>query len=144
MPVFWLGLMLAYIFALLLKDTPFWLPPSGRLTAGLSAVPFYQAIRLDRSAKAPACSSVLEFFSNMYIFNSILTGNWTVLWDTIKHLILPSMALGTIPMAIIARMTRSSLLEVLGLEYIRRPRAKGVPDRTVVVRHALRNACCRW
>ena len=84
--------------------------------------------------------NALEFFSNLYIFNSILTRNWPVLWDTIKHLILPSLALGTIPMAIIARMTRSSLLEVLGREYIRSARAKGLPYRTVVARHALRNA----
>ena len=139
MPVFWLGLMLAYIFALLLQGTPFWLPPSGRLTSGLSAVPFYQAFGW-QIEQGTALFNTLEFFSNLYIFNSILTRNWPVLWDTIKHLILPSLALGTIPTAIIARMTRSSLLEVLGREYIRAARAKGLPYRTVVARHALRNA----
>ncbi|OGO11131.1 MAG: peptide ABC transporter permease [Chloroflexi bacterium RBG_13_68_17] len=139
MPVFWLGLMLAYIFALLLQGTPFWLPPSGRVTAGLSAIPFYQAFGWQVES-GTGLFNALEFFSNLYIFNSILTRNWPVLWDTIKHLILPSLALGTIPMAIIARMTRSSLLEVLGREYIRSARAKGLPYRTVVARHALRNA----
>jgi ABC-type dipeptide/oligopeptide/nickel transport system permease component len=83
---------------------------------------------------------ILEFFSNFYIFNSIITGNWRVLGDALKHLILPSVALSTIPGAIIARMTRSSLLEVLGREYIRAARAKGVPYRKVVLNHALRNA----
>jgi ABC-type dipeptide/oligopeptide/nickel transport system permease component len=139
MPVFWLGLMLAYVFALLLKDTPFWLPPSGRLTAGLSTIPFYEAFGW-QIAKDTAQYKFAEFFANLYIFNSILTGDWKVLVDTIKHLILPAVALSTIPMAIIARMTRSSLLEVLGREYIRAAKAKGVPERTVIARHALRNA----
>jgi len=139
MPVFWLGLMLAYVFALLLQGTPLWLPPSGRLTAGLSAVPFYQAFGW-QVEPGTGTFNTLEFFSNLYVFNSILTRNWPVLWDTIKHLILPSLALATIPMAVIARMTRSSLLEVLGREYIRSARAKGLPYGTVVARHALRNA----
>jgi peptide/nickel transport system permease protein len=139
MPVFWLGLMLAYVFALLLKDTPFWLPPSGRLTAGISTIPFYEAFGW-QIAKDTAQYKFAEFFANLYIFNSILTGDWKVMGDTIKHLILPATALSTIPMAIIARMTRSSLLEVLGREYIRAARAKGVPERTVIARHALRNA----
>jgi len=139
MPVFWLGLMLAYVFALLLKDTPFWLPPSGRLTAGISTIPFYEAFGW-QIAKDTAQYKFAEFFANLYIFNSILTGDWKVMGDTIKHLILPATALSTIPMAIIARMTRSSLLEVLGREYIRAARAKGVPERAVIARHALRNA----
>src|SRR3990170_3313315 len=60
--------------------------------------------------------------------------------DAIKHLILPTIALGTIPLAIIARMTRSSLLDVLGLDYTRTARAKGLKERLVVFRHAMRNA----
>jgi ABC-type dipeptide/oligopeptide/nickel transport system permease component len=82
----------------------------------------------------------LEFFANLYIFNSIITSQWEVLGDTLKHLILPAVALSTIPASIIARITRSSLLEVLGLEYIRAARAKGMPQRTVVLKHAMRNA----
>jgi peptide/nickel transport system permease protein len=76
----------------------------------------------------------------MYILNSLLTFEWEILWDAVKHLILPAMALSTIPMAIIARMTRSSMLEVLGLEYVRTARAKGLPRRKVIMKHAFRNA----
>jgi len=139
MPVFWLGLMLAYFFALVLKDTPFWLPPSGRLTAGISAVPFYEVYGWGVDPET-GTFKLLNFFSNLYIFNSIITADWKVLGDALKHLILPSLALSTIPMAVIARMTRSSLLEVLGREYIRAAKAKGVPYRTVIMKHALRNA----
>jgi peptide/nickel transport system permease protein len=139
MPVFWLGLMLAYFFALVLKGTPFWLPPSGRLTAGINSVPFYDVYGWTL-AKDTAVYRAMNFFANLYMFNSIITGDWKVLGDVLKHLILPAAALSTIPMAIIARMTRSSLLEVLGREYIRAAKAKGVPHRTVVMRHALRNA----
>jgi peptide/nickel transport system permease protein len=143
MPVYWLGLMLAYVFALLLKDTPFWLPPSGRLTAGLVATPFYEVFEWDIEAAMAAESikfHILEFFANIYTFNSIITKNWEVLGDTLKHMILPSVALSTIPMAIIARITRSSMLEVLGEDYIRTARAKGLFERRVVFLHAFRNA----
>jgi peptide/nickel transport system permease protein len=74
------------------------------------------------------------------IFDTIATGRWNVLWDGIRHLILPAVAVGTIPMSIIARMTRSSLLEVLGLDYIRTARAKGLVASKVISRHAMRNA----
>lgn len=139
MPVFWLGLMLAYLFAIVLKDTPFWLPPSGRLSAGISAVPFFQAWGWNVQPDSTGFK-FLEFIANLYVLNSILTQNWALLWDTIKHLILPAVALSTIPMSIIARMTRSSLLETLGQDYIRTARGKGVPERLVVMRHGLKNA----
>lgn len=139
MPVFWLGLMLAYVFALVFKDTPLWLPPSGRLTAGLTATPFYEVYGWDVE-QGTTLYRFLEFFANLYIFNSIITGNWEVLKDAIRHLILPSVALATIPMAIIARMTRSSMLEVLGRDYVRVARAKGLPEWRVILVHALRNA----
>jgi len=139
MPVFWLGLMLAFFFSLLLKGTPFSLPPSGRLTAGVIAPTFAQVWGL----KVPAqgfLSAVVEFISRLNILNAILTGNWRLLGDAVKHLILPSIALGTIPMALIARMTRSSMLDVLGQDYIRTARAKGLLWNTVVLKHAFRNA----
>ncbi len=139
MPVYWLGLMLAYVFALLLKDTPFWLPPSGRLSAGLAAVPFYEVYHLASDPESLKFH-IYEFISNMYILNSLITFDWRILWDTIQHLILPAVALCTIPMSIIARMTRSSMLEVLGLDYIRTARAKGLPKPKVVFKHAFRNA----
>jgi peptide/nickel transport system permease protein len=139
MPVFWSGLMLAYIFALVLKDTPFQLPPSGRLSAGVVATPFYEVWGWNVT-EGTSLAKLLEFFGNLYIFNSIITLNWEVLTDTLRHLILPALALGTISMAIIARMTRSSMLEVLGRDYVRTARAKGLAERTVVLRHAFRNA----
>lgn len=138
MPVYWLGLMLAYAF-FLLKGTPFWLPPSGRLTAGVAPIPFYEIWGIVAEPET-AKFYFLEFFSNLYIFNSIITGDWKVLGDAIKHLILPAIALGTIPLAIIARMTCSSMLEVLKQDYIRTARAKGLQNRLVVLKHALRNA----
>jgi peptide/nickel transport system permease protein len=138
-PVFFLGLMLAYFFALVLQGTPFQLPPSGRLPAGLAVIPFYEAWgwELERGS---FWFNVARFFSNMYIFNSILASDWNVLKNAIRHLILPAVALSTIPMAIIARMTRSSLLEVLGLDYVRTARAKGLNYSKVISKHALRNA----
>lgn len=139
MPVFWLGLMLAYVFSLLLKDTPFWLPPSGRLSAGLSNDPFYEVWGwvLPESG---LWSSTLDFISRLNILNAILTANWELLKDAIKHLILPAVALGTIPMALIARMARSAMLDVLGQDYIRTARAKGLSQNRVVIKHALRNS----
>ena len=137
MPVFWLGLMLQYLFAVALKGTGVALPPSGRLTAGMTIAPLYETWGWQVSG---AGQTFLTFVSNMNIVNALLTGNWAVLGDALKHLILPAIALGTIPMAIIARMTRSSLLEVLGLDYIRTARAKGLGEGAVIMRHGLRNA----
>lgn len=139
MPVYWLGLMMAYVFAVLLKDTIFWLPPSGQLTPGLLPTPFYEAWGWEL-VKDTAAFTIADFIANLEILNSIITAQWAVLKDAIRHLILPSIALSTIPMAIIARITRSSMLDVLGREYVRAARAKGVVERKVVFKHALRNA----
>lgn len=138
MPVFWLGLMLAYVFALLLKNTPFFIPPSGRFTAGLTLVSLTKYWGMENVNGLQ--KFILNFLSNSVFFNVLFTGNWKALKDAIWHLILPSVAVGTIPLAIIARMTRSSLLEVLGLEYIRTARAKGLIERLVIAKHAMRNA----
>jgi peptide/nickel transport system permease protein len=116
MPIFWLGLMLAWFFGVMLG-----LFPTGgplRTDVGFSYEPITGLVLLD----------------------SVLSGNGELLVDRLHHLALPAVALGTIPMAIIARMTRSSMLEVLGQDYIRTARAKGVRERVVVVHHALRNA----
>jgi len=139
MPVFWLGLMLAYVFSLLLKDTPFWLPPSGRVSAGIPSAPFYQVWNL-AVPESGFLTALYEFVGRLNILNALLTLNWDLLKDAIKHLILPAVALGTIPMAIIARMTRSAMLDVLGQDYIRTARAKGLRQRVVVMKHAFRNA----
>jgi len=138
MPVFWLGLMLAYVFALLLKDTPFWLAPSGRNSPGMTIPSLVEAWHV--TSTQGVGYSILQFLSNLHLFNALVTGNWAFFWDTAKHLILPAAALCTIPMSIIARMTRSSLLEVLGQDYIRTARAKGLREAVVVSRHAMRNA----
>ena len=139
MPVYWLGLMLAYVFALLLRDTPFWLPPSGRLSAGLSLTPFYETWGWE-FANETLGYHIVEFFANLYVLNAIITRDWIALGDAIKHLILPAAAVSTIPLSIVARMTRSSMLEVFRQDYIRTARAKGLIERLVVMKHAFRNA----
>jgi peptide/nickel transport system permease protein len=113
MPVFWLGLVLILVFALYLG----WFPVSGRISIGTD----------------------LEVITNFYILDAIITRNWAALKDVLHHLVLPAVALSTIPMAIVARMTRSSMLEVLRQDYIRTARAKGLSEGKVVFKHALRN-----
>ena len=83
---------------------------------------------------------ILDFVSGMYIPAGIISGQFNVSIDAFRHLILPAIALGTIPLAIIARITRSSLLEVLGQDFVRTARAKGLKERSVILRHATRNA----
>jgi peptide/nickel transport system permease protein len=138
MPVFWLGLMLAYLFAVILKGTPVALPPSGQLNPGADYPPFYISWGLVAAGDKP--SNFLVFLSNMNLLNALLTLNGAEFVDSLRHLILPGVAVGTIPLAIIARMTRSSVLEVLGQDYVRTARAKGLSEVSVVVRHAVRNA----
>lgn len=138
MPVFVLGLLLSYTFAVLLKDTPLWLPPSGRLSAGVELPNL--AVIWGLENLSGFWTGVLNFLSRLYIFNALVTGNWTALGDATKHLLLPAIAVGTIPLAIIARMTRSSLLDILSLDYIRTAHAKGLEKRKVVLKHGMRNA----
>jgi len=114
MPVFWLGIMLMMIFGVFLR----WLPISGRIDI---MIPFTR-------------------ITGLYLLDSIITGNWAAFISSLRHLILPSLALGTIPMATIARVTRSSMLEVLKQDFIRTERAKGLPERLVIYKHAVRNA----
>ena len=114
MPIFWLGLMLIYFFGVKLGL----MPTYGRFPVDLS----------------------LKTVTGLNILDSIIAGNSQALGLALKHLAMPSIALGTIPMAIIARMTRSSMLEVLQQDYIRTAYAKGLRERTVIIRHALKNA----
>jgi peptide/nickel transport system permease protein len=139
MPVFWLGLVLAYVFALSLKGTPFWIPPSGRLTSGLVLPPLTDSFPQLLGFTGPL-GAIVTFASNTVTFNALITGNFKIFGDAVWHLILPCLAVGTIPLSIIARMTRSAMLEVLGLDYIRTARAKGLLERSVILKHALRNA----
>ncbi|MGC9001734.1 MAG: ABC transporter permease [Dictyoglomus sp.] len=114
MPIFWLGLMLIWFGSLYLG----WFPPSGRLDVDIN----------------------LNVITNFYLVDSILTGNFKAFFNSLYHLILPSIALSSVPMATIARMTRSSMLEVLNQEYILAEYAKGLPKRKIILRSALRNA----
>jgi peptide/nickel transport system permease protein len=132
-------LMLAYIFALLLKGTPLQLPPSGRLSPGVTMDPFYEVWGLN-VGESGFKFTILYFLSQLNVLNSLLILRFDLMQDAIKHLILPAIAVGTIPLAIIARMTRSSMLDVLGQDYIRAARAKGLHRNSVVLKHGLRNA----
>jgi peptide/nickel transport system permease protein len=113
-PIFFLALILKYIFAVRLG----WLPSVGRIS-----------VLID-----------LDHPTNFYVLDAILAGNWEAFVDTIKHLILPAIALGSIPLAIIARITRAAVLDVQNEDYVRTARAKGLPPITVDYRHVLRNA----
>ena len=114
MPIFWLGLVFMLIFSVNLG----WLPLSARLSIGID----------------------LKVITNFYILDSILTRNWVALRDVLWHIIMPAVTLSTIPTAIVARMTRSSMLEVLRQDYIKTAKAKGLSNFMVTFKHALRNA----
>lgn len=116
MPIFWLGLMLI----LLLAYTFPIFPSSQRLDAVLD---------LD-----------IQHRTHFYLIDTLLAGNFVAFRDAIAHLILPAITLGTVPLAIIARMTRSSLLEVLNQQYIVTAYAKGLPKWVVILKHALKNS----
>lgn len=113
-PVFFLALILKYIFAVKLG----WLPSIGRLDIMIN----------------------LEHPTNFYVLDAIITRNWPALLSVLKHLILPAIALGTIPLAIVARITRAATLDVLSEDYVRTARAKGLHNNVVNRRHILRNA----
>jgi peptide/nickel transport system permease protein len=138
MPVFWLGLMLAFLFSVVFKDTILALPPSGRLTPGANYPAFYQVWHI--ASNEDSASGLLVFFSRFNFLNALLTLNGQEFIDSVRHMILPAIAVGTIPLSIIARITRSSVLEVLNQDYVRTARAKGLHEYTVVVRHTVRNA----
>jgi len=113
-PVFFLALLLKYVFAVKLG----WLPTIGRLTV----------------------TQDLAHPTNLYVLDAILTGNWPALSDALKHLVLPAIALGTIPLAIVARITRAATLDVISEDYVRTARAKGLERTVIDRRHILRNA----
>jgi peptide/nickel transport system permease protein len=113
-PIFFLAIILKYIFAIRLG----WLPSVGRES-------------ILSEAKHP---------TNFYILDAIIERDWAALWDSIRHLILPAIALGSIPLAIITRITRAAVLDVQNEDYVRTARAKGLPPQTVDRRHVLRNA----
>lgn len=115
MPPFWSGLLVLFVFYYKLR----WAPGPGRINSRLGAP---------------------ESFTGLFVFDSLIQGNMPAFWDSLSHLILPSIILGWFTLALIARITRSSMLEALQQDYIRTARAKGLAEKWVVLSHALRNA----
>lgn len=113
-PIYWLGLMEMMLFAVFLN----WFPIGGRLGFDFEIPPV----------------------TRLFLIDSLLAGNMEAFVDALKHLALPAIALATHPMSIIARMTRSSMLDVLSADYVRTAYAKGLRERVVLLRHALKNA----
>jgi peptide/nickel transport system permease protein len=113
-PIFFLAVILKYFFAVRWH----WLPSVGRQDILLSP----------------------DHPTGFYILDGLITRDWTALWDAIKHLILPAIALGSIPLAVIMRITRAAVLDVQNEDYVRTARAKGLAPHTVDRRHVLRNA----
>jgi peptide/nickel transport system permease protein len=114
MPIFWLGLMLMYLLAVMFPV----MPMMGRI--GMGSEP--------------------EVVTGLMLVDTLLAGELGDFLDALHHLILPAFTLATVPMAIVARITRSSMLEVLNQDYVRTARAKGMSEAVVILRHALRNA----
>jgi peptide/nickel transport system permease protein len=112
MPIFWLGLMLIYLFAVNLQ----WLPPSTR-------------------GEPPERS-----LTGLYTIDYLISGDLAGWLDAVRHLILPAVVLATVPLAVVARQTRSAMLEVLGQDFVRTAWSKGLRERAVVTRHVLKNA----
>jgi len=113
-PVFFLALIMKYIFAVRLG----WLPSIGRLD-------------ITRSLEHP---------TNFYLLDAIIAGDWRAFVDVVAHLVMPAIALGTIPLAIIARITRAATLDVLSEDYVRTARAKGLTTAVIDRRHILKNS----
>jgi peptide/nickel transport system permease protein len=113
-PIFFLAIILKYIFAVRLA----WLPSVGRIS-----------VLID-----------MKHPTKFYVLDAIIERNWSALWDVLKHLVLPAIALGSIPLAIVTRITRAAVLDVQNEDYVRTARAKGLAPLTVDRRHVLRNA----
>lgn len=114
MPIFWWGLLLIILFSGILQ----WTPVSGRI----SLLYFVEPV------------------TGFMLIDSLLSDQEGAFASALSHLVLPAIVLGTVPLAVIARQTRSAMLEVLGEDYVRTARAKGLPPRRVIGLHALRNA----
>jgi peptide/nickel transport system permease protein len=113
-PIFWLGLMFQLIFGVFLG----WFPVAGRIGSGLE----------------------LKSITGLYILDSILTRNWPALGSVIKHIALPSITLGLVLSGIFVRLTRANMINMLRQDFVTAARVRGLPERNVVYKHALRNA----
>ena len=118
-PVFWLGWMLVYL---------------------LSVVPSYYGLNLFPISGRISLQYTVTPITHLIVLDALLEGNWQAAGDALWHLVLPALTLGTIPLAIVAKITRSGMLDVLRSDYIRTARAKGLSERAVLLHHALRNA----
>jgi peptide/nickel transport system permease protein len=118
-PVFWLGWMLVYL---------------------LSVVPSYYGLNLFPISGRISLQYAVTPITHLIVLDALLEGNWQAAGDALWHLVLPALTLGTIPLAIVAKITRSGMLDVLRSDYIRTARAKGLSERAVLLHHALRNA----
>ncbi len=153
LPVFWLGLMLQLIFAVWLGS---WsektlgvnlsLPVAGRIGTQLQPTPIIEAYNLEATLQtwppplSSLVTSVLNFLSQFYVLDSIVTGNWASLRSALKHLFLPSLTLGLYLSGVFTRLTRANMLGTLRQDFITAARARGIPERIVVYKHALKNA----
>ena len=164
-PIFWLGLMFQLIFGVGLK----WLPVADRVSTQFRPETITQVYHLqslltgplgdqithyiDLLLPGPASAAatfyqhlveriikIVDFFSNFYILNCIVTGQWRSLLDVLKHMILPSMTLGLYLSGIFTRLTRANMLDVLQQDFVMAARARGIKERVVVYKHALMNA----
>jgi peptide/nickel transport system permease protein len=115
MPTFWLALVSLYIFFFRLN----WLPGTGRLDAVVSAPPHH---------------------TGLYTVDAAISGQWATAWNALQHLVLPALVLAAFNVGLLTRYTRSAVLEVISNDYVRAARAKGMPERIVIVRHVLRAA----
>jgi peptide/nickel transport system permease protein len=113
-PIFFLAILLKYVFAVKLG----WLPTVGRIS-----------VLID-----------VDHPTGFYVLDALISGNLEAFWDTLKHLVLPAVALGSIPLAVVARITRAAVLDVQNEDYVRTARAKGMSPGIVDRRHVLRNA----
>ncbi|HBY97665.1 MAG: ABC transporter permease [Ardenticatenaceae bacterium] len=114
MPWFWIAIMLIVLFSVKLR----WMPSNGRIDPGME----------------------FKTITNFMLIDTILTGNWPALWSFLRHLALPAIAIGLTSAGFVSRMTRSAMREVLQQDYIRAARARGIGERSIILRHALRNA----
>jgi peptide/nickel transport system permease protein len=118
MPVFWLGLILQLVFFQRLH----WLPVSGEYDPGVEA------------------AHPLHLHTHMPVVDALVEGNWPVLGSSLSHLVLPAAVVASYPLGVIARMVRASVLETLGEDHVRAARARGLPERRVLLVHGLKAA----
>lgn len=138
-PIFWLGLMFQLIFGVGLG----WLPVADRVSSALRPRTIAQVYGLQNQlsgALGERILSLTDFLSGFYILNCLVTGQFASLLDVLRHLLLPSLTLGLYLSGIFTRLTRANMLDVLQQDFVMAARARGIPEKIVVYKHALKNA----